>query len=54
MHTLNGTACAISRTLVFLFEHYQDPDGGFVVPDVLRPYSGFTTVPARAAADPPR
>ena len=23
VHTLNGTACAISRTLVFLFEHYQ-------------------------------
>ena len=24
VHTLNGTACAIGRTLVFLFEHYQD------------------------------
>ena len=23
VHTLNGTVCAISRTLVFLFEHYQ-------------------------------
>ena len=38
VHTLNGTACAVSRTLVFLFEHYQDADGGFVVPEVLRPY----------------
>ena len=37
VHTLNGTACAVSRTLVFLFEHYQDADGGFAVPDVLRP-----------------
>jgi seryl-tRNA synthetase len=37
VHTLNGTACAVGRTLVFLFEHYQDTDGGFVVPDVLRP-----------------
>ena len=44
MHTLNGTACAISRTLVFLFEHYQEADGGFAVPDVLRPYTGFDRV----------
>jgi seryl-tRNA synthetase len=44
VHTLNGTACAIGRTLVFLFEHYQDPDGGFVVPEVLRPYTGFAHV----------
>jgi seryl-tRNA synthetase len=47
VHTLNGTACAISRTLVFLFEHYQDPDGGFVVPDVLRPYVTFERVEPR-------
>ena len=44
VHTLNGTACAIGRTLVFLFEHYQDADGGFTVPDVLRPYTGFERV----------
>jgi seryl-tRNA synthetase len=47
VHTLNGTACAISRTLVFLFEHYQQPDGSFEVPDVLRPYTGFTSVEPR-------
>jgi len=44
VHTLNGTACAISRTLVFLFEHYQDVDGAFVVPDVLRGKVGFDRV----------
>ncbi len=44
VHTLNGTACAVSRTLAFLFEHYQDPDGAFVVPDVLRPICGFDRV----------
>jgi seryl-tRNA synthetase len=44
VHTLNGTACAVSRTLVFLFEHYQDPDGAFVVPDALRRYVGFDRV----------
>jgi seryl-tRNA synthetase len=47
VHTLNGTACAISRTLVFLFEHCQQPDGSFAVPEVLVPLTGFTTVPAR-------
>jgi seryl-tRNA synthetase len=47
VHTLNGTACAVSRTLVFLFEHYQESDGGFSVPDVLRPYTGFDAVSAR-------
>jgi seryl-tRNA synthetase len=47
VHTLNGTACAISRTLVFLFEHYQASDGGFVVPDVLRPYTRFDEVKPR-------
>ena len=41
VHTLNGTACAVGRTLVFLFEHSQDADGGFTVPEVLRPYTGF-------------
>jgi seryl-tRNA synthetase len=43
VHTLNGTACAIGRTLVFLWEHYQDGDT-FVVPEVLRPYCGFDSV----------
>ncbi len=47
VHTLNGTACAVSRTLVYLFEHYQQADGSFAVPDVLRPFTGFATVPAR-------
>ena len=47
VHTLNGTACAISRTLVFLFEHYQEPDGGFAVPDVLHRYTGFDGVAPR-------
>jgi len=40
VHTLNGTACAISRTLVFLFEHYQQGNGTLVVPEVLQPFLG--------------
>jgi seryl-tRNA synthetase len=47
VHTLNGTACAVSRTLVFLFEHHQEADGGFAVPDVLRPFTGFDGVSPR-------
>jgi seryl-tRNA synthetase len=46
-HTLNGTACAVGRTLVFLFEHYQDADGAFTVPDVLRPFTGFDRIAPR-------
>jgi seryl-tRNA synthetase len=49
VHTLNGTACAVGRTLVNLFEHYQQPDGSFVVPEVLIPFTGFDHVPARGA-----
>lgn len=39
-HTLNGTACAIGRTLLYIMENHQRPDGSVVVPDVLRPYCG--------------
>jgi seryl-tRNA synthetase len=41
LHTLNGTAAAIGRTLTFIFEHYQTEDGkGLRVPDVLQPFVG--------------
>ncbi len=49
VHTLNGTACAIGRTLVFLWEHCQRDDGSFEVPEVLVPYCGFDRVEARAS-----
>ena len=48
VHTLNGTACAVGRTLVFLFEHCQRPDGSFAVPEVLIPLCGFDHVEARS------
>jgi seryl-tRNA synthetase len=47
VHTLNGTACAVGRTLVFLLEHCQRPDGSFAVPEVLIPLCGFDHVEAR-------
>jgi seryl-tRNA synthetase len=48
VHTLNGTACAVGRTLVALLEHYQRPDGSFAVPEVLIPWCGFERVEPRA------
>ncbi len=44
VHTLNGTACAIGRTLVFLMEHYQQSDGSFKVPSVLQPFCGLDEI----------
>lgn len=38
MHTLNGTACAVGRMLIAIFENYQQEDGSIVVPEVLRPF----------------
>ena len=43
-HTLNGTAIPVARMLVFLMEHYQQADGTFTVPEVLRPFCGLTTI----------
>ncbi|MDX6311203.1 MAG: seryl-tRNA synthetase [Streptomyces sp.] len=38
--TLNGTLCAVPRTIVALLENHQQADGSVLVPDVLRPYLG--------------
>ncbi len=40
VHTLNGTAIAISRALVAIMELYQRKDGSIVVPEVLRAIVG--------------
>lgn len=40
LHTLNGTAVSLARSLVAVIEHYQNEDGTLRVPDVLRPYLG--------------
>ena len=45
LHTLNGTACAISRTLVFLMENNQQDDGSIAVPEVLQRYLGYDLIP---------
>ncbi|MEU1015038.1 serine--tRNA ligase [Streptomyces sp. NPDC005900] len=38
--TLNGTLCAVPRTIVALLENHQQADGSVLVPEVLRPYLG--------------
>ena len=40
VHTLNGTAIAVSRALIAILENYQQADGTIVVPEVLRPFVG--------------
>jgi len=40
LHTLNGTALAMSRALISLLEIYQQEDGSVKLPEVLIPYVG--------------
>jgi seryl-tRNA synthetase len=40
VHTLNGSALAVGRTLVAILENYQNADGSVTIPAVLRPYMG--------------
>jgi len=44
LHTLNGTAIAISRALIAILENYQMEDGSVKVPDVLVPFCGFDRI----------
>jgi seryl-tRNA synthetase len=38
VHTLNGSALAVGRTMVAILEQYQQKDGSVVVPEALRPW----------------
>jgi seryl-tRNA synthetase len=38
LHTLNGTAVSLARSLVAILENYQNDDGSLAIPEVLRPY----------------
>ena len=40
VHTLNGTALAISRVMIAVLENYQLPDGSILVPEALRGWVG--------------
>ena len=47
LHTLNGTAIAVSRALIAILENYQQADGSVVVPEVLRPMVGKERIEAK-------
>jgi seryl-tRNA synthetase len=47
LHTLNGTALAISRALISLLEICQQQDGSVVLPEALVPYVGKSRLEAR-------
>jgi seryl-tRNA synthetase len=46
LHTLNGTACAVGRTIIALIENRQESDGGFTLPKTLHQHGA----PERIAA----
>lgn len=47
VHTLNGTAIAVSRALVAILENYQQADGSVLVPQALRPLVGKERIVAQ-------
>lgn len=44
VHTLNGSALAIGRTLIALLENHQQRDGSIILPASLVPYAGFDRI----------
>jgi seryl-tRNA synthetase len=47
VHTLNGTAIAMSRTIIAILENFQQADGSVAVPEALRPLCGFDRIGPR-------
>jgi seryl-tRNA synthetase len=47
VHTLNGTAIAVSRALLAILENYQQADGSVIVPEVLRGIVGKAVISPR-------
>jgi len=47
VHTLNGTAVAVTRALIALLENNQQADGSVVVPEVLRKWVGKDRIEPR-------
>lgn len=46
VHTLNGSGLALPRVIIAILENNQQSDGSVVIPEVLRPYTGFDIIPA--------
>ena len=46
VHTLNGSGLALPRVVISILENFQREDGSVVIPEVLRPYTGFNVIQA--------
>ena len=46
VHTLNGSGLALPRVIIAILENNQQPDGSVVIPEELRPYTGFDRIPS--------
>ncbi|MFB3131830.1 MAG: aminoacyl--tRNA ligase-related protein, partial [Rhodothermales bacterium] len=44
VHTLNGSGLALPRIVASLLENNQQADGSIVIPEALRPYTGFERI----------
>jgi seryl-tRNA synthetase len=44
VHTLNGSGLALPRVMISIMENYQQADGSILVPEALRPYTGFDVI----------
>ena len=53
VHTLNGTAVAISRALIAILENNQQADGSVNIPAALRPWVGRDRIEARGKVATP-
>ncbi len=46
VHTLNGSGTALPRIIISILESFQQADGSVVIPEALRPYTGFDRIEA--------
>jgi seryl-tRNA synthetase len=44
VHTLNGTAVAVGRTILAILENHQQADGTVLIPEAIRPYVGLDVI----------
>ncbi len=44
VHTINGSGLAVGRTVAAIIENFQQEDGTIIIPEVLRPYTGFDKI----------
>ncbi len=44
VHTLNGSGLALPRVVISIMENCQQADGSIVIPEALRPYTGFDVI----------